>query len=49
MSFCDDLRVIERENSLSNRIENKINRTADEIIEGIKNLSRDAAKRVSDI
>lgn len=43
MSFCDELRKIEEKSSYSNKKEELIQGSVEEIIKGIKELSRDAA------
>ncbi len=44
MSFCDELRKIEWENSYSNKKEEIIHREVEGLITGIKVLSRNAAR-----
>ncbi len=44
MSFCDELRKIEEKSSYSNKKEELIQGSVEEIIKGIKELSRDAAR-----
>ena len=44
MSFCDELRKIEGENSYSNKKEEIIHREVEGLITGIKVLSRNAAR-----
>lgn len=44
MSFCDELRKIEWENSYSNKKEEIIHREVEGLITGIKVLSRKAAR-----